>query len=103
MIVRSSLVPRENTLINPILEVVQDRLSIGVLPFLTLPEEDHGSPRPTQAFVSCCRHDINVRKRRRMRPTSDQTGYVCHVAEEERANLVGDLPEMRVVHVPRVR
>ena len=68
-----------------------------------LAAEDEPRARPGQRLVRRRGDEVAVLDGVRVEPRRDEPGEVGHVAEEQRADLVGDLPEPPRLDRPRVR
>ena len=64
--------------------------------------EDQTAARAAQRLVRRRRDVVGERHRRGMQSRRDEAGDVRHVDHEERADLLGDLGERRVIHRARI-
>ena len=99
VVVRTTLMTREDREVNGSLEVIHDVLSgLGVLAADTLAEEDHGTTGSTEGLVGSGGYNVGILKGRGNDASSDQTGDVSHINDEVGANLLGDLAHALVVN-----
>ena len=98
VVVRTTLVTREDGEVKGSLEVVHDVLSGLVLATDTLAEEDHGTTGSTEGLVGGGGNNIGVLEGRGDDTGGDQTGDVSHVHDEVGTDLVGDLAHALVVN-----
>jgi len=100
VVVRSTLVTREDGEVDGTLEIVEglDLLASLHLSLAdTLAEEDHGTTGTTERLVGGGGDNVGVGEGRVVDATSDQTGNVSHVDHEVAADLVANLAEALVV------
>ena len=101
VVVRTTLVTREDREVDGALEVVEglDLLASLHLSLAdTLAEEDHGTTGTTERLVGGGGDNVGVGEGRVVDATSDQTGNVGHVDHEVAADLVANLAEALVVN-----
>ena len=67
-----------------------------------LAAEDEACARPRECLVGRRRDEVGVLDRVRVQPRGDKPGEVRHVAHQQRADLVGDPPELQRFDGPRV-
>lgn len=99
VVVRTTLVARENREVNGTLKVIQDVLaSLGVGVADTLAEEDHGTTGTTKRLVGSGGDNIGVLEGRGDDASSNQTRDVSHVHNEVGPDLVSDLAHAGIVN-----
>mmetsp|Transcript_3675 Transcript_3675/g.11435 ORF Transcript_3675/g.11435 Transcript_3675/m.11435 type:complete len:539 (-) Transcript_3675:171-1787(-) len=103
VVVRAALQRREHRHVDRLLEGVDPaRRAIGQRGPRALAVEDHPRARAAKRLVRGRRHDVAVRERARVQPARDEARYVRNVREQQRADLIGNLTELRKVPVARV-
>ena len=110
VVVRTTLKGREDSEVDFVLKIINCILGLPLLGRLrSLPEEDHTRPRPPQALVGCCCHNVTVLERiinflhkkkqkktkmllsRPNKPRSSTTNFETYVNEQQQQqpSLVG--------------
>lgn len=98
VVVRTTLVTREDGEVDGTFEIVEDLLAgLGVGAAHTLAEEDHGTTGSAEGFVGGGGDDVGVLKGRRNDAGSNQTRNVSHVDNQVSANGVGNLAHASIV------
>lgn len=98
VVVRTTLVAREDGEVDRLLKVVEGLLaSLGVNRADTLSEEDHGSSRTTEGLVSGGGDDISPLEGRRNGLSSDKTRDVSHINNQVGADGISNLAHALVV------
>lgn len=97
VVVRTTLVTREDTEVDSVLEPVESLLTLSINRPDTLSVEDHSTTRTSQALVGGSSDNISVFERRWDHTGSDQTGDVGHVNDKVSSNGVSDLTHSSVV------
>lgn len=99
VVVRSTLVAREDGEVDGVLKVIEGLLaSLGINRADTLAEEDHGTSGATERLVGGGCDDISVLERSRDDLSSDETRDVSHVNNKVGANRVSNLAHALVVN-----
>lgn len=98
VVVRTTLVAREDGEVDGPLEIVENLLAgLRVGAADTLAEEDHGTTGSTEGLVGGGGDHISVLKGRRNNAGSNQTGNVSHIDNQVSANGVSDLAHASIV------
>ena len=69
---------------------------------LRIVAKDHAAARAAQCLVRRCRDNMRVLDRAGMRPAGDQTGEMCHVDHQIRADAIGDRAEAGKIDGARI-
>lgn len=98
VVVRTTLVARENGEVDGVLKVVEGLLaSLGINRADALSEEDHGSTRTTEGLVGGGGDDISPQEGRRNGLSGNETRDVSHIDNQVGADGVSNLAHALVV------